>query len=454
MRRVGRGQGCAVLAAYAKMMKMEKASCPELTAMTVGRESQAPATSALAAQVSRELFAGARRSLTARRLSPLVESIGAAMLEADAPDAAAPMQPVDLSEVPTSDALAAKDDVTPKGPQSGTDPGDEEAAMLMSGVKVELINWQAMARPAESALVGIVILLLALALFGHDWLSGASDRGHMIVAGLGGASEARSPPVDLQAMCEQAVGNATSVSCALAAAGGGAASCLWLAFIAALLLAAAFITEELGRRGLLAAVAAKLPAEIPLDKLSSYLPAVCWSLVLLFDLLALLVYSFRSPSSLGGGYVRYGTSFGCGRLSLVVALAALLTELSLVHKLGEDQMVATLDALRGHWSALIRRQQATQLLLVSALICELLLWVERAEWGALLIAYGLWAYTHHNHDHLGVFCVAALFSTATDAIALAACITAGGLMHVLTWILVLCKLLAVAMLVYYKDAFA
>ena len=138
------------------------------------------------------------------------------MLEADAPDAAAPMQPVDLSEVPTSDALAAKDDVTPKGPQSGTDPGDEEAAMLMSGVKVELINWQAMARPAESALVGIVILLLVLALFGHDWLSGASDRGHMIVAGLGGASEAHSPPVDLQAMCEQAVGNETSVSCALA----------------------------------------------------------------------------------------------------------------------------------------------------------------------------------------------------------------------------------------------
>ena len=97
----------------------------------------------------------------------LAQSFGGETLPpADAgPKPAAPMQPVDLSEVPTSDPLVAKDDATPKGPQSTTDLAHEEAAMLMSGVKVELINWQAVARPAESALVGIVILLLAFALF-------------------------------------------------------------------------------------------------------------------------------------------------------------------------------------------------------------------------------------------------------------------------------------------------
>ena len=56
-------------------------------------------------------------------------------------------------------------------------------------------------------------------------------------------------------------------------------------------------------------------------------------------------------------------------------------------------MVAALDALRGHWKHTVRRQQATQMLLAGALLCELLLWARRAEWGALLPIYGLWAYT-------------------------------------------------------------
>ena len=64
--------------------------------------------------------------------------------------------------------------------------------------------------------------------------------------------------------------------------------------------------------------------------------------------------------------------------------------------LGEDQMIAMLDALRGHWGHLTRRQQLTQVLLGIALLCELCLWLRRVEWGGLLLVYGLWCGTPHH----------------------------------------------------------
>lgn len=64
------------------------------------------------------------------------------------------------------------------------------------------------------------------------------------------------------------------------------------------------------------------------------------------------------------------------------------------------------------------------------------------------------AYVHHDHDHLGIFCCVASFSMCTDALALASDIEGGVLLPLLTWPLLLSKLGAVSLLVYYRDAFA
>ena len=362
-------------------------------------------------------------------------------------EAPAATEDIDLSGAPTGSRLSKDlDDV-------------EEAASLMSGVKADLVDWSAFARPAESLLVGLLLVVMVLSLNGGDWLSGANDHGKMVKVGLSMAVEEGSPPFDLVDTCEKLSyewlsGNATSVACALSNAAGSASTFGYLTFNFALLLGATFILESLARRGMLAPVAANLPEAMPYEKISLYLPTICWSLLLIFDVLALLLYAMRSPPSLGGGYVRFGFSYGLCRLGLLLSLTGFTVNISLVHKLGEDPMVATLDALKGHWSNNAKRQQATQLLLFVALICELILWVRRVEYGAMVLGYGLYAYTHHDHDHLCVFCALALFSLATDALTLAADDGMGVIVPLFTWSLIVSKSTACAMMIWHREAFA
>ena len=94
-------------------------------------------------------------------------------------------------------------------------------------------------------------------------------------------------------------------------------------------------------------------------------------------------------------------------------------------------------------------------LLALGLLCELLLWVRRVEWGGLLLCYGLWAFSHHYGDHLCVFCAISVVSMSTDALTLA-----NDEMHssalavpIITWVLLLTKLGAVASMIYFKDAY-
>ena len=44
-----------------------------------------------------------------------------------------------------------------------------------------------------------------------------------------------------------------------------------------------------------------------------------------------------------------------------------------------------------------------QAFLVLAMLCEILMWIDRAEWGILLIAYGMWALHLRATHHLSVF---------------------------------------------------
>ena len=65
-------------------------------------------------------------------------------------EAPAATEDIDLSGAPTGSRLSKDlDDV-------------EEAASLMSGVKADLVDWSAFARPAESVLVGLLLVVMVL----------------------------------------------------------------------------------------------------------------------------------------------------------------------------------------------------------------------------------------------------------------------------------------------------
>ena len=347
---------------------------------------------------------------------------------------------------------------------------EEEAAGLMSGVKAELIDWRRGARPAEFVFALLTIGLLSYSLGSSEWLCGASNAGKMVMVSVSTALEQGAPPSKLSTLCASASAQLSkgkdkdkaslglpshhAVACELADAGSGAAGYGGTALFLAFLLLGFIVASELASHGLLGDLQSKLPPGVPAAKLASAAPVALWSLVVLLTYLALLAFALNAPASLGGGPARLGYSYGLARLALLCGLGGAVTHLSLGQGVGEDIVVAMLDALLGHWSHLTRRQKVTQALLAVGLLCELLLWVRRVEYGGLLLAYGLWAFSHHYHDHLCVFCSLAILSMSTDALTLAndEMHTRALLVPLLTWVLLLSKLGAVSIMVYFKDA--
>jgi hypothetical protein len=148
-----------------------------------------------------------------------------------------------------------------------------------------------------------------------------------------------------------------------------------------------------------------------------------------------------------------GISYGMVRLAWLFGLLGLGVNLSLGHKLGEDHVVMLLDAVRGRWAHMAPSQKLVQVLLVLAFSCALLLWVRHVDWGALLLVYGQWAHAEHAHDHLSLFAVLAIFSMCTDTLALAADTVDSRFMEVVTWVLLVSKLLVVLLLICKREAF-
>ena len=86
-------------------------------------------------------------------------------------------------------------------------------------------------------------------------------------------------------------------------------------------------------------------------------------------------------------------------------------------------------------------------MLAFAFFCELLLWVERVEWGALLLLYGLWAQHTFSPRHLATFTCVLCLSICTDSLAVAGGGPATGYATVLVWGVLFCKLAAFCTLV-------
>ena len=348
---------------------------------------------------------------------------------------------------------------------------------LVSGVKANLVDWAKYARPCEQLLATTIAVLLAVSLGGHSWLcGGTSDGGKVAHIGLYAILEQESAnaitstptSTQLDAMCAAAVKVKTAsahgepVACALATGGRIAGRLCIAALIVALILVCHFALEALdASRGVLNSLRAKIPpGMLPVaTKLAKFVPFACWSILLLASFFSLLLFALFAPGTLGSGMAVLGLSYGLTRFAMLLSLMGLAVECAFVLHIGEDQAVSMLDALNGTWAHLATRQKITEVLLLAALVCELLLWLQRIEWGSLLIVFGLHAYTQSNRDHLSAFAALAIFSMATDALNLASAdgrTTHGGMglaAPVLTWAVLLCKLGAVTMLVYTRAVF-
>ena len=173
---------------------------------------------------------------------------------------------------------------TPITPRANADDGDEVETGLVSGVKVELVDWSKYARPCEVVLLTCVgILLVVFGLSGTTWTSGYNAQLKLVTAGLHW-SRVAGDPWDMQTgqlnrACA-AVGRRGTVACSLATAGNMAAACGWIAFVVACVLAGTFLAQGLDKLGALGGVRAKLPPTLPLEALASYLPTACWALLL------------------------------------------------------------------------------------------------------------------------------------------------------------------------------
>jgi len=216
-----------------------------------------------------------------------------------------------------------------------------------------------------------------------------------------------------------------------------------------LLLFAGFVADALDQREMLVAVRAALPPSLAPERLA-VLPMLGWVVLYCLVFITLLLYSVSAPTSLGASEVRFGSGYGRQRLALVLVLFASAVHLTLVQRIGEDHAIELLDMLKGHGESMSLRQRSCQVLLVLALLCELLLWVEHAEWGVLLLLYGLWAQHSFSSRHLAAFTSILFLSVCTDSLAIASGgpRPASGYATALVWGALVCKLVALSTLAF------
>ena len=362
---------------------------------------------------------------------------------------AEPKSPTDATEPGVPPVPAAP----PLSP-AASDGGAELTAGLVSGLAgIDLVDWTKAARPAEVVCLCMIAALTVSGLWGSDWVFGSNAELRKVSSGLRHSLVAGEPwdvkTGDLWVTC-RAVGNPSSTVCALASAGSAATGLGCTALFICLALLALYIAQHFEEP--IRMLQTSLP-DGQYARVARVGPVICWGLLLFFLFATLLVYALLAPASMGGGLAHLGVSYGALRLALLIGVMGVSIHLSLVHKCGEDSVIAMLDSLRGHWGHMNAHQQLCQALLAVALLCEALIWIRRVEWGALLIIYGLWSHSTNSHEHLSLFAAAAIFSVGTDALTLASDAADGPFLEVVSWVLLGTKLTVVAILVGKRNVF-
>lgn len=276
------------------------------------------------------------------------------------------------------------------------------------------LAWAPYSGSVESVLVAAIMFLLASGIGGLDWVSGAtSGEGTIVHSGLWQVQFGDGTLHSLDALC-RASGDGSkamlSVACALHHAGAASSQLAYLCLLIGGTLATCLALEALAARGALAEARGSLTARVPapllacLDAMYGALPDACWLLLSACSFGTLITFALRAPVSLGAGPAVVGLSFGCVRLAMLFAVCGLATHLSLVRGARCDVVFNGLDAGCRTWNQAGLRPKLSLFVMSAALVLELLMWLLRLEWGAFLMLYGLWSFTHRLHDHIACFC--------------------------------------------------
>jgi hypothetical protein len=289
------------------------------------------------------------------------------------------------------------------------EPSYSDKAKLVGVDEVELTNWPALARPAEGALLALVVALLVAALNHGEWIGGGNSAGSTTVAGLRWATTGGDEAGTLATACAEAghPGGSPSVACALASAGGVAGAFVWLSLCLALLLAAVLGAEHVP------ALQGRLPP--PQSRLAAA-PLLLWAAVALAAYIALAAYAAAAPPSLGAGRAALGGGYGLVRLALLVAAAGGCVHGALREGVMEDDAVELLDAMRSQWEHMGKKARASQCVMAVGVALNTLLWIHRPSWEGLLFVYGIGAQFVRSSRHCAVYASIVGFSVATDVL--------------------------------------
>lgn len=308
-------------------------------------------------------------------------------------------------------------------------------------VKVELINWHRGARPVEVVLLLAVLGLTWPGLFTLDWLH-SNFESLEVHAGLRVVHiEGNGTISAWNYYCYEL----DPPMCSLAMAGSTTSMLIWISTSLCLLLCTAFVAEALDERELLGHVRSALPPSLAPERLA-VLPLLGWSLIYCLVFAALIIYSVAAKLLLGNEGAHLGTGFGRLRLALILILCATVVHLTLIQRIGEDNMIELLDMMKGHWDGMSIRKKGCQVLLLFALFVSLLLWIQRTDWGILVLLYGLWAQHTFSSRHIATFTCVLGLSICTDALDIAG-FQVEIVTSALAWAILLCKLAVFATLV-------
>ena len=170
--------------------------------------------------------------------------------------------------------------------QADEEDFEETETGLVSGVKIELVDWSKYSRPCEVVILCGIGGVLGYGLTGSEWMLGYNDQLKLITAGLHW-SKVKDEPWDLQsdrlqAACDSMGGSVAAshtVACSLSAAGRATAALGWLAMVMVCTLCFIFIVQALDACRMFGAMRAKLPPAM-LQWLGLYAHTVGWMLLL------------------------------------------------------------------------------------------------------------------------------------------------------------------------------
>ena len=279
------------------------------------------------------------------------------------------------------------------------------------------------------AAAGLCLAVLGVAQATDSWMSGvAMHRGHIHTVVVGLETAELTPPggraevLGLDELCRMhgsAVaprGQAPAPWCPLAAAGADVSSLLHSAWLPAMLVVGVSAFAIVGQRAIPLAQLADRFALLGLST-TVYDGAVLFLWFLFSSLLAVAVciYAFRVPTSLGLGAAVAGRSYGLARGCLLISSICAIGLFARVLKLWDTRTMQNILADMAESRTL---KLALYLMLGLQMVCYLVVSLVSVDWAAVIVFLGLNYLGTRSPQLLWTYALLTLISLPQDAVEL------------------------------------